>query len=68
MDSKSILGRLMGSKESLTNFGTLDVLPTGYSLNYNAKTGVVSVTHTETGSLIPKSTKVCTVQKDGHCK
>jgi RHS repeat-associated protein len=67
VDSKSLLGRLTGGKETLRNFGTMRVLPSGSKLTYNSKTGVVAISRTETGSRIPKSTTVCTVQKDGSC-
>jgi len=68
VDSKTLFGRLTGEKETLRKFGTMNVLPSGSKLNYDSKTGVVSITRTETGSRIQRSTTVCTVQKDGSCK
>ena len=52
VDSKSLLGRIFGSKESLKEFGSLNVLPAGASLSFDAKTGVVSLSVMQTGSRI----------------
>ena len=68
VDSQSVGGRLMGLSESLKKFGSIGVLPSGYSLGFNQKTNSVVMRYTETGSRIVKQQKICTVSKDGTCK
>lgn len=67
VNDKSVLGRITGAQETVKNFGTMNVLPSGSSLRFNSETGKVSIRSTETGSRIPKERTVCTV-KDGACK
>ncbi|WP_308365251.1 MULTISPECIES: RHS repeat-associated core domain-containing protein [unclassified Microbulbifer] len=67
VDDKSILGRLLGRQESLTNFGSMQVLPSGFSLNFDAPTGQISISRTQTGSRIPRKTVICSVREDGGC-
>ncbi|MEP1230087.1 MAG: RHS repeat-associated core domain-containing protein [Litorimonas sp.] len=66
------LGGMIGGKETLTNFGELTVLGENSSLNFNAKTGDVSITThtTRTGSRIRRreTRTLCTVGDDGGCK
>ena len=66
VDDKSWRGRITGAKETLANFGTMRVLPSGVSLNIS-KSGEVSARWTETGSRIVKKETLCTI-KDGKCQ
>ena len=66
VDDKSWRGRITGAKETLANFGTMRVLPSGVSLNVS-KSGEVSARWTETGSRIVKKETLCTI-KDGKCQ
>jgi hypothetical protein len=68
VDSKSLGDRVRGRSETLTKFGSLGVLPSGYSLGFNHKTDSVVMKYTETGSRIVKERTICTVSKDGSCK
>jgi RHS repeat-associated protein len=68
VDDKSFLGQLLGRKESLTSYGSMQVLSSGQTLKFDAKSGNVSVETMRTGSRIPDRQVLCTVQKDGGCK
>jgi hypothetical protein len=69
VESKSRMAGLFGRSrtENVRNYGTLRVLSPGVSLNYDRKTGIVSVSVTDIRSRIPIVSKVCTF-KDGVCQ
>lgn len=67
VDSKSLIGRIFGGKENVVKFGSLGVLPSGASLNYNKESGEVSISFKTSESRIPKTQHVCTV-KNGQCQ
>jgi uncharacterized protein RhaS with RHS repeats len=68
VQDKSILGKLLGRQETLTSYGSMQVLSSGQTLKFDAKSGAVSIETTRTGSRIPDRQVICTVQKDGGCK
>jgi hypothetical protein len=52
---------------SVTKYGTLSVLGGNAKLSYDPKTKTISITTTSTGTRIPHTQKICTVQGDGSC-
>jgi RHS repeat-associated protein len=68
VQDKSLIGRLLGRQESLTSYGSMQVLSSGQTLKFDAKSGVVSIETSRTGSRIPDRQVICTAQKDGGCK
>jgi hypothetical protein len=68
VDSKTLSARIFGGQETVKNFGKLFVLPSGSSVQFNEKTGEVSIRSTETGSRIQKSKVLCTVDEKGACR
>jgi RHS repeat-associated protein len=69
VDSKTRMAGLLGHPrtENIRNYGTLHVLSPGVRLNYDPKTGNVTVSVDRTGSRLPMEAKVCTY-KDGVCR
>jgi len=62
---------MFGGKETLTDFGILNVMGDDFSLNYNTESGLVSVSTKSVviGSRIPRTVTrdICTVGEDGSC-
>lgn len=69
VESKSRLAGLFGRPrtESVRDYGTLRALSPGVRLNLDRKTGVVTVSVTDSRSRIPVRSKICTF-KNGTCE
>ena len=68
VQDKSILGQLLGRQETLTSYGSMQVLSSSQTLRFDAKSGAVSIETSRTGSRIPDRQVICTVQREGGCK